>query len=103
MIIAGYEYGKGYWGEPVLGMAMFCLFTVVAGILLDFLYEMTKCIWVPALGHGAINGTCSAPMLFLNTAYMNQLTIGPLPIGIISMVPMMIVAAVVLFKQREQK
>lgn len=103
MIIAGYEYGRGYWGEPVLGMVMFCLFAVVVGTLLDFLYEKTGCIWVPALGHGAINGTCSLPMLILNTAYSNQLTIGPLPIGFISMVPMMIAAGIVLFKQREHK
>ena len=101
MIIAGYEYGKGYWGEPVLGMVMFCLFTTVAGTLLDFLYEKTGCIWVPALGHGAINGTCSLPMLILNTAYSNQLTIGPLPIGFISMIPLMIAAGIVLYKQKE--
>ena len=101
MIIAGYEYGKGYWGEPVLGMVMFCMFTTAAGTLLDFLYEKTGCIWVPALGHGAINGTCSLPMLILNTAYSNQLTIGPLPIGFISMIPLMIAAGIVLYKQKE--
>lgn len=103
MIIAGYEYGRGYWGEPVFGMIMFCLFTVVAGTLLDFLYEKTGCIWVPALGHGAVNGICSMPMLILNTAYSNQLTIGPLPIGFISMIPMMIAAGIILYKQREKK
>ena len=103
MIIAGYEYGKGYWGEPILGMVLFCLFAVVAGTLLDFLYEKTNCIWAPALAHGAINGVCSVPMLFLNTAYSNQLTIGPLPIGFISMIPMMIVAAIVLWRQKKQK
>ena len=102
MIIAGYEYGKGYWGEPVLGMVMFCLFTTVGGILLDFSYEKSKSIWVPALFHGAINGTCSLPMLILNTAYSNQLTIGPLPIGFIAMIPMMIVAGIILYRQREK-
>ncbi|MBQ2936330.1 MAG: CPBP family intramembrane metalloprotease [Lachnospiraceae bacterium] len=103
MIIAGYEYGKGYWGEPILGMVLFCLFAVVAGTLLDYLYEKTDCIWAPALAHGAINGVCSVPMLFLNTAYSNQLTIGPLPIGFISMIPMMIVAAIVLWQQKKQE
>ena len=103
MIIAGYEYGKGYWGEPILGMVLFCLFAVVAGTLLDYLYEKTDCIWAPALAHGAINGVCSVPMLFLNTAYSNQLTIGPLPIGFISMIPMMIVAAIVLWQQKKEE
>lgn len=101
MIIAGYEYGKGYWGEPVLGMVMFCLFTTVSGTLLDYLYEKTKCIWAPALAHGAINAVCSVPMLFLNTAYSDCLTIGPLPIGLISMIPMLIVAVVILWKDKE--
>ncbi len=103
MIIAGYEYGKGYWGEPVLGMVMFCLFTVVTGTLFDFLYEKTGCIWVPALAHGGVNGVCSVPMMFLNTAYSNQLTIGPLPIGFISMIPMILVAAIVLWRQKKQE
>lgn len=103
MIIAGYEYGKGYWGEPILGMVLFCLFAVVAGTLLDYIYEKTDCIWAPALAHGAINGVCSVPMLFLNTAYSNQLTIGPLPIGFISMIPMMIVAVIVLWRQKKQE
>lgn len=100
MILAGYEYGRGYWGEPVLGMVMFCLFTTVSGTLLDFLYEKSKCIWVPSLAHGAINATCSVPMLFLNTAYSDRLTIGPLPIGLISMMPMLIMAGIVLWKQK---
>lgn len=100
MILAGYEYGKGYWGEPVLGMVMFCLFTTASGTLLDFLYERSKCIWIPALAHGAINAMCSVPMLFLNTAYSDRLTVGPLPIGFVSMIPMLIAAGIVLWKQK---
>lgn len=100
MILAGYEYGRDYWGEPVLGMAMFCLFTTASGTLLDFLYEKSKCIWIPSLAHGAINAMCSVPMLFLNTAYSDRLTVGPLPIGLISVIPILITAGIVLWKQK---
>lgn len=100
MILAGYEYGTGYFGEPVLGMVMFCLFTVSAGTMLDFCYEKSKCIWIPALGHGAINAVCSLPLLFANTEQSIELTIGPMPIGLISMIPMIVVACVILKKDK---
>ena len=55
MIFAGYEYGKAYPGAPVLGPVVFCLSTVMMGILLDYAYEKTGTVWMPALMHGAIN------------------------------------------------
>ena len=96
MVLAGYEYGLEYWGAPFLGMAIFCLFATVGGIILDVLYERTKCIWVPSVGHGAINATAGVPMLMLNAEFADQLTIGPLPIGIVSMIPYIIVAILLL-------
>lgn len=99
MILAGYEYGLEYWGAPFLGMAMFCLCTVVLGTLLDAVYEMTECIWVPALGHGAFNAIAGVTYMILNTDYLNQRTVGPSPIGIISMLPMLIVAVIILVKK----
>ena len=100
MILAGYEYGLEYWGAPFLGMAMFCLCTVVLGTLLDAVYEMTECIWVPALGHGAFNAIAGVTAMVLNTDYADQMILGPAPIGIISMVPMLIIAVVVLSKKK---
>jgi membrane protease YdiL (CAAX protease family) len=103
MVLAGYEYGLEYWGAPFLGMAMFCLYTTVGGIILDVLYERTKCIWVPSVGHGAINATAGVPMLMLNAEFADQLTIGPLPIGIISMIPYIIVAILLLVLTGKKK
>lgn len=101
MVLAGYEYGLNYWGAPVLGMVLFCLVTVVMGTLLDALYEKTKCIWVPALGHGAINAVSALPVLVLNPAYADQLTVGPLPIGIISVLPALVLTVWILFKKEK--
>ena len=101
MVLAGYEYGLNYWGAPVLGMVLFCLVTVVMGTLFDALYEKTKCIWVPALAHGAVNAVCSLPILVLNPDYADQLTLGPLPIGIISVFPALVLTAWMLFKKEK--
>jgi len=96
MLLAGYEYGKEYFGAPFLGMAVFCLATTVMGVLLDAAYEKTGCIWIPSLGHGAINAFTIGIMV-LDPAYTDQMILGPAPIGIISMIPALIFALFVLF------
>lgn len=103
MILAGYEYGLEYWGAPVLGMVLFCVFATVAGTLLDTLYEKTSCIWLPALAHGAINGFAAVPIMFMEPEYLDQLILGPSPIGIISMLPMLCVAVWILIKDSNKK
>lgn len=92
MILAGYEYGTAYWGAPVTGPLLFCVITVSMGILFDHLYERTSCVWVPALCHGAINAFAGIPILFLNPAYADRLLLGPLMVGIISGLPLVLVA-----------
>lgn len=101
MILAGYEYGKEYIGAPVLGPIVFCLSTIVMGILLDYVYEKTETIWMPSLMHGAINAfTILAYMV--KPEYSNLLILGPLYIGIISMVPMLVSAVVICLKQSKK-
>ena len=98
MLLAGYEYGLYYWGAPVLGMLLFCLFATAAGVLLDHLYEKSGCIWVPALGHGAINAFAGVPILVLDPVYANQLTVGPLMVGILGGLPLLLAAAWLLLR-----
>ena len=95
MILAGYEYGTAYWGAPVTGPLLFCIITVSMGILFDHLYEKTACVWVPALCHGAINAFAGIPILFLNPAYTDRLLLGPLMVGIISGLPLILVAVAI--------
>ena len=99
MILAGYEYGKEYIGAPVLGPIVFCVSTIAMGILLDYVYEKTETIWMPSLMHGAIN----AFTIFLYVTkpeYANKLILGPVHIGIISMVPLVIMAIIICLKQK---
>lgn len=100
MTLAGYEYGLEYWGYPILGMVVFCLFTTSAGILEDALYEKTRCIWVPFLMHGSINAIATVPMMVGGSGYLDQMILGPTSVGMISMIPMLIVAVWVLVKNK---
>ena len=93
MLLAGYEYGFHYWGAPVTGPLLFCLIATVMGICLDFLYEKTGSVWVPALCHGAINAFAGVPTLVLNPAYSNQLLLGPLMVGLVGGLPMILLGS----------
>ena len=105
MILAGYNYGTQYWGAPVTGPLLFCLVTFSLGVLFDWLYENTRCIWIPALAHGAFNAVASAPSLFLSasaapTTLSGSASIdtapstllGPVMIGVIAGLPLFLLA-----------
>lgn len=98
MILAGYNYGTDYWGAPVLGPLVFCVGCVAIGVLVDLLYEKTVCIWIPALAHGAFNAISGIPMLLLNPAYADRVTLGPIPISLISGLPMFLLAFLLIGK-----
>ena len=98
MIFAGYEYGKEYIGAPVLGPIVFCISTIMMGILLDYVYEKTETIWLPSLMHGAVNAFTTFAFL-VKPEYSNMAILGPAYIGIISMIPMMIVAVIICVKK----
>ena len=99
MIFAGYEYGKEYIGAPVLGPIVFCLFTVMMGILCDYVYERTETIWLPSLMHGATNAFTIFAYL-TKPEYADMAILGPAYIGIISMIPMIIMAVIICVKQK---
>lgn len=102
MILAGYEYGKEYLGAPVLGPVLFCITTIVLGILLDYVYEKTGNILIPALMHGAINAVNTTFVYLIKPEYTDINILGPASNGIISMIPLMIMAVIICVKQRKK-
>ena len=98
MIFAGYNYGTAYWGAPVLGPLLFCVVCTAIGVLIDYLYEKTECIWIPALAHGAFNAVSGLGVLLLDPAYIGHTTLGPAPIGLIGGLPMFLLAALLIGK-----
>ncbi len=105
--LIGYEYGAaaansaGYFGFPVSGMLIFCVFTVVGGILHDWLYEKSGSIWVPALFHGAVNAAATLPLALCLADTGSARLLGPAPNGLLAGLPMLI-AALVLFAQKRR-
>jgi len=99
IILAGYEYGKEYIGAPFLGPIVFCLSTVVMGILIDYVCEKTETIWMPALMHGSINAIATVFPFMVKPEYSNLSILGPVGVGIISMLPMLVLAVIICLKQ----
>jgi membrane protease YdiL (CAAX protease family) len=97
IIFVGYEYGTGYPGAPFLGMACMCLFATVLGILLQFLYERSRSIWIPSLAHGAVNAGAGLPFLFMPAETTHYL-LGPTLAGPLALLPALLVAVMVLVR-----
>lgn len=102
MLLTGYEYGTDYLGAPVLGLAVWCVFCFALNSVLDWLYERTGCIWVPAIAHGAVNAVAALPTVLTYPADSYYSVLGPAPMGLISMLPLL-AAAVWLNLKQEQK
>lgn len=100
LTIIGHNYGLGYWGFPFTGIAMMCLFCIVMGIFLSYVTLKTNSCIPAILGHGAINGIGAIGMYF--TTDGGNPFVGPVPTGIIGIIPFAIVAvfmAIILKKQ----
>ena len=100
IILAGYEYGKEYLGAPVLGPIVFCISGALIGIMIDYVYDKTKCIWVPSLMHGAINAFTIFAYL-IKEEYNNLTILGPMYNGLISMIPLLLFVIVISWKRKK--
>lgn len=92
MLLTGYEYGTNYLGAPVLGLVVWCVVCFALNTLLDWLYEKTGCIWVSAIAHGAFNAVAALFVILTNPADSYYNVLGPMPIGLIGMLPMLALA-----------
>ena len=101
MLLVGYEYGTNYLGAPLLGLVVWCVVCFALNTLLDILYEKTECIWVPAIAHGAFNAVAALFVVLTNPADTYYNVLGPAPIGLIGMLPML--AAAVWLTLRQMK
>jgi len=100
--LIGYEYGTDYVGFPVVGMLVFCVFTVSLGILCDWLYERDGSIWLPSICHGAINAAATIPLAVCLTDTASARLLGPAPNGIIAGLPFLVVAIVLYLRGRQR-
>ena len=105
--LIGYEYGAAagnaadYMGYPVLGMLIFCVFTVVLGVFCDWVYEQSESIWLPALLHGAINAAATIPAMLCVVDTGTFRLLGPAPNGLLAGLPFLVVGAVLLARGKK--
>lgn len=92
--LVGYEYGTKYVGAPFLGPVVFCIFTVSTGIISYHLYERSKCIWLPAIFHGAENSIFGID--YFGASKLHTI-FGPCNVGLVSVFPIVVCAALILF------
>ncbi len=98
VIFMGYEYGFNYPGYPWLGPLLFLLFTTGVGTLLGWATIRSGSMWPAALGHGATNGMAQIGIFFTQGA--PDPLVGPLPVGIIAMLPFLAVAVALLLNRK---
>lgn len=72
-----------------------CMFITVVGILLNYFYEKTECIWVPSILHGAMNAAATLPLM-LTDKDMVSYVLGPTLAGLLAGISLY-TAAVVIF------
>ena len=103
MLLTGYEYGTNYLGAPVLGLVVWCVVCFALNTLLDWLYEKTGCIWVSAIAHGAFNAVAALFVVLTSPADAYYNVLGPMPIGLIGMLPMLALAVWLNLRQMKQE
>lgn len=102
LTIIGHNYGLGYWGFPLTGIAMMCVFCIVMGIFLSYVTLKIKSCIPAILAHGAINGIGAIGIYF--TFDGGNPFVGPAPTGIIGMIPFILVAIfMVVYLKRNEK
>ena len=107
--LIGYEYGAaagnpaGYAGFPLSGMLIFAVFAAGLGILHGWLYEKSGSIWVPSLLHGAVNGAAALPLTLCLANTGSFRLLGPAPNGLLSGLPILVIAAYVLLRGEKEK
>ncbi len=97
MIALGHNYGLDYPGAPWLGILLMILFCMAFGVFEGYLTLKVGSVWPAALAHSAINAFSAAPIYF---CFNSSPLLGPCMTGIISMLPAIAVALILLKKAK---
>ena len=81
IIAMGHNYGTNYWGYPVVGIAVMCIFCIALGTIFSYLCIKTQSCIPGVIAHGAINSFAGAGLFFAATN--DNAILGPTPAGII--------------------
>jgi membrane protease YdiL (CAAX protease family) len=96
IIAMGHNYGLDYPGAPWLGLLAMVWFTFIVGIFLGWLTLRAGSVWPAVIGHAALNGIANLGALFVQ-GEPNPL-LGPLPVGIVALLPWTVVSLWILWQ-----
>ena len=94
LTIIGHNYGTGYKFFPFAGIAAMCLFCTVVGTFLSYLSLKTQSCIPAVLGHAGVNSISTVGMYFTKDG--GNPFLGPVPSGIVGMIPFIIVVIILL-------
>lgn len=94
IIAVGHNYGTDYWGFPVVGILMMCVFCIALGTIFSYLCMKTQSCIPGVIAHGAINSFAGAGLFFATTN--NHTLLGPTPAGIIGGCGLIVAAIIIL-------
>lgn len=96
VLLRGHNYGTGYPGYPLTGILAMCVFCIAIGAVLFWLTTCSHSAWPAALAHGACNAAFSLPTLFLSADAAPHPLLGPMPCGLLSVIPTLLFALLLL-------
>ena len=82
---------------------MICVSLCAFGILIDYVYEKTSCIWIPSLMHAAMNSSAMPLMFMLKGGYSHLSILGPNCFGLLGCLPVIVLALVLLFAKGKKQ
>lgn len=93
IIAMGHNYGTDYWGYPVVGIAVMCIFCIALGTIFSYLCIKTQSCIPGVIAHGAINSFAGAGLFF--TATNDNAILGPTPAGLIGGIGLIVTAIII--------
>lgn len=99
LVAAGYYYGSGNAGFPVVNILAMCIFGTVTGIIYAFLCLRTGSIFPSVFAHSAVNVMMSQAALFTFDGGNNF--VGPSPTGVLSGLPFIVTAVICLLYMKK--
>ncbi len=95
LILMGYNYGKTYFGAPLLGPLAMVWFTTTLSAIFGWVTIRAENVWPAVIAHGALNGIASIGILF--TLGNPDPLLGPTPVGIIGGLGLTMAAVLIFF------
>ena len=101
LVYFGFNYNLQNWGAPWSNMVMMMVTCVVLGVILSYATIKTGNCMYAAIIHGVVNVIGELPV-YLSVS-MNSGLLGPNPTGLLTLLPLMLAAALCFFKLKTKQ